>query len=144
MTVKVEKNIITLESINSSLFLNFSIFIANETHPYNSTPSEYADHILNGTLVNDLFDSNTNIINIGISIGALISGIIILGGLLIPLKNSTLMIATLVVFIFWALKIAYFYVANNLLEPDVITWLQNLSLDCVILMSVWIINRKYS
>ena len=94
--------------------------------------------------VNDLFGSNTNIINISISIGALISGIIILGGLFIPLKNSTLMIATLVVFIFWALKIAYFYVANNLLEPDLITWLHNLSLDCVILMSVWIINRKYS
>lgn len=94
--------------------------------------------------VNDLFGSNTNIINISISIGALISGIIILGGLFIPLKNSTLMIATLVIFIFWALKIAYFYVANNLLEPDLITWLHNLSLDCVILMSVWIINRKYS
>ena len=94
--------------------------------------------------VNDLFGNNNNVINIIVSIGAFVSGIIILGGLFIPLKNSTLMIATLVVFIFWALKIAYFYVANNLLEPDVITWLQNLSLDCVILMSVWIINRKYS
>lgn len=94
--------------------------------------------------VNDLFGNNNNIINIIVSIGALISGVIILGGLFIPLKNSTLMIATLVVFIFWALKIVYFYVANNLMEPDLLTWLQNLSLQFVILMSVWIINRKYS
>jgi hypothetical protein len=94
--------------------------------------------------VNDLFGNNNNIINIIVSIGALISGIIILGGLFIPFRNSTLMIATLLVFIFWALKIVYFYVVNNLLEPDVITWLQRLSLDCVVLMSIWIINRKYS
>ncbi len=93
---------------------------------------------------NDILGSNDSIINIIVSIGALVSGIIILGGLFIPLKNSTLMIATLVVFIFWALKIVYFYVANNLMEPDLITWLQNLSLQFVILMSVWIINRKYS
>ncbi|MCK5673066.1 MAG: hypothetical protein KAH95_06805 [Spirochaetales bacterium] len=93
---------------------------------------------------NDILGSNNNLINIVISISALISGVIILGGLLVPLKNSTLMIATLIVFIFWALKIAYFYVVNNLMEPDMITWLHNLSLDFVILMSVWIINRKYS
>ena len=94
--------------------------------------------------VNDLFDNNNNIINIIVSIGALISGVIILGGLFVPLKNSTLMIATLVVFIFWILKIAYFYVANNLMEPDLLTWLQKMSLEFVVLMSVWIINRKYS
>jgi len=95
-------------------------------------------------LVNNLFGNNNNIINIIVSIGALVSGIIILGGLFIPLKNSTLMVATLIVFIFWAVKIAYFYFANNLMEPDVISWLQKLSLDFVVLMSVWIINRKYS
>ncbi|MCK5673093.1 MAG: hypothetical protein KAH95_06940 [Spirochaetales bacterium] len=94
--------------------------------------------------VNDVFGNNNNIINIIVSIGALISGVIILGGLFIPLKNSTLMIATLIVFIFWALKIAYFYFVNNLMEPNLITWLQNLSLQFVVLMSVWIINRKYS
>jgi uncharacterized membrane protein len=95
-------------------------------------------------LVNDLFGNNNNLINIIVSIGALISGVIILGGLFIPLKNSTLMIATLVVFIFWAIKITYFYVANNLMEPDLLTWLQKISLEFVVLMSVWIINRKYS
>jgi hypothetical protein len=42
------------------------------------------------------------------------------------------------------LKIAYFYIANNLMEPDLLTWLQNISLEFVVLMSVWIINRKYS
>jgi len=94
--------------------------------------------------VNDVFGNNNNIINIIVSIGALVSGVIILGGLFVPLKNSTLMIATLVVFIFWALKIAYFYVANNLMEPDLLTWLQKISLEFVVLMSVWIINRKYS
>ncbi|MCF6334808.1 MAG: hypothetical protein L3J12_03610 [Spirochaetales bacterium] len=94
--------------------------------------------------INDLFGNNNNVINIVVSVGALISGIIILGGLFIPMKNSTLMIATLIVFIFWALKIAYFYVANNFLEPNLIVWLQRLSLDCVVLMSIWIINRKYS
>ncbi len=94
--------------------------------------------------INDLFGNNNNIINIIVSVGALVSGIIILGGLFIPMRSSTLMIATLVVIIFWALKIAYFYVANNLFEPDMLTWLQRLSLDCVVLMSLWIINRKYS
>ena len=95
-------------------------------------------------LVNNLFGNNNNIINIIVSVGALVSGIIILGGLFIPLKNSTLMVATLIVFIFWIVKIAYFYFANNLMKPDLISWLQNLSLQFVILMSVWIINRKYS
>lgn len=94
--------------------------------------------------VNDLFGNNSNLINIIVSIGALVSGLIILGGLFIPFKNSTLMIATLFVFIFWILKIVYFYIAHNLMEPDLITWLYKLSLDIVVLMSVWIINRKYS
>jgi uncharacterized membrane protein YphA (DoxX/SURF4 family) len=97
-----------------------------------------------GRMFNDLLGNDNNIINIIISIAALVSGIIILGGLFIPLKNSTLMIATLIVFIFWAVKIAFFYVVNNLMEPNLLTWLQNISLDFVVLMSVWIINRKYS
>ncbi len=95
-------------------------------------------------LVNNLFGNNNNIINIIVSVGALVSGVLILGGLFVPLKNSTLMVATLIVFIFWVVKIAYFYFANNLMEPDLISWLQKLSLDFVVLMSVWIINRKYS
>ncbi len=95
-------------------------------------------------LVNNLFGNNNNIINIIVSVGALVSGVIILGGLFIPLKNSTLMVATVIVFIFWAVKIAYFYFVNNLMEPDLISWLQKVSLDFVVLMSVWIINRKYS
>ena len=93
---------------------------------------------------NDFLGNNSTIINLAVSILALISGLILLGGIFIPFKNSTLMIATLIVFIFWALKIAYFYFVNNFTEPGLIPWLQNLSVDCVILMSVWTINRKYA
>ena len=90
------------------------------------------------------FGGNGNYISITIAILELISGVIILGGLLVPMKNSTLMIASLAVFVFWALRIAYFFFINNFVEPDLLLWLQKLSLDCVVLMSVWIINRKYS
>lgn len=90
------------------------------------------------------FGGKVDYITIAISILELISGIIILGGLFIPIKNSTLMIASLAVFVFWALKIIYFSFINNFLDPDILIWLQHLSLDFVILMSVWIINRKYS
>lgn len=85
-----------------------------------------------------------NYLNVAIAVLEMISGIIILGGLFVPMKNSTLMIASLFVFVFWALKIVYFFFFNNFLEPDLIVWLQRLSLDCVVLMSLWIINRKYS
>lgn len=90
------------------------------------------------------FGGKVDYVNIAVSILAMLSGIIILGGLFVPMKNSTLMIASLAVFVFWALKILYFFFFNNFLEPDLIVWLQRLSLDCVVLMSVWIINRKYS
>ena len=90
------------------------------------------------------FGGKVDYVNIAISILAMLSGIIILGGLFVPMKNSTLMIASFAVFIFWALKILYFFFFNNFLEPDFIVWLQRLALDCVVLMSVWIINRKYS
>ncbi len=90
------------------------------------------------------FGGRVNYLNIAIAVLEMISGIIILGGLFVPMKNSTLMIASLFVFVFWALRIVYFFFFNNFLEPDLIVWLQRLSLDCVVLMSVWIINRKYS
>ncbi len=90
------------------------------------------------------FGGKVNYISITIAVLELISGVIILGGLFVPMKNSTLMIASLAVFIFWAVRIAYFFFVNNFTEPDLLTWLQRLSLDCVVLMSVWIIQRKYS
>ncbi len=90
------------------------------------------------------FGGKVNYISITIAVLELISGVIILGGLFVPMKNSTLMIASLAVFIFWAVRIAYSFFVNNFTEPDLLTWLQSLSLDCVVLMSVWIIQRKYS
>jgi len=90
------------------------------------------------------FGGRGSYINIAIFVMELVSGIIMLGGLFVPMKNSTLMTASLAVFVFWALKIVYFFFVNNFLQPDLLVWLQRLSLDCVVLMSVWIINRKYS
>lgn len=97
-----------------------------------------------GRVLAKTFGGKVDYISITISILELISGVIILVGLFVPMKNSTLMIASLAVFVFWALRIAYFFFINNFMEPDLVIWLQKLSLDCVVLMSVWIINRKYS
>ncbi len=90
------------------------------------------------------FGGKVDYISITIAILEIISGVIILVGLLVPMKNSTLMIASLAVFIFWAVRIVYFFFINNFAQPVFFVWLQKLSLDSIVLMSVWVINRKYS
>ncbi len=96
-----------------------------------------------GRAIAKVLGGKASYISITIAVLELISGVIILGGLFVPMKNSTLMIASLVVFVFWAVRIAYLFFVNNFTEPDLLIWLQKLSLDCVVLMSVWIIHRKY-
>ncbi len=90
------------------------------------------------------FGGKTLYIAVTIAVLELLSGIVILGGLFVPMKNSTLMIASFAVFVFWAVNIVYFFFINNFAEPDLFLWIQRLALDCVVLMSIWIINRKYS
>ncbi len=105
---------------------------------YNSDISRF------GRAVIRVFGGRNDILSVLISILCLVSGAILLLGLFMSMKTRLLYASALGVFIFWAVRIFYMFFLNNIFEPDFLVWLQQLSLDLVILSAVWLISRRYA
>ena len=90
-----------------------------------------------------LFGNDTMLLLIT-AIVELIAGVILLAGVFAPIDKKYMFIAGLIILILWAVSIAVSYFINNLLEPDIISWLQGFSLQLIILAGLWAVTSRYS
>jgi hypothetical protein len=91
-----------------------------------------------------IFGGRNDTLNIIVSILSLVSGAILLLGIFLSIQARVMYAAGLAIFVYWALRIIYFFFLNDIFEPDFLAWLERLSLDVVVLASVWIVARRYA
>ncbi len=137
-----KKSSISLGSTNTLIQIAVALFFISlgilEITAYNSGASEFARSF------SKAFGGKNDIMSIIIAILELVSGIIILGSIFVPVQQRLLFIATFAIGIFWIIKIVMAYFLNNFIEPNFFVWLNRLSIDLLVLASVWMVNRETS
>ena len=105
---------------------------------YNSRFAEW------GRSIDRFFGRADNPINIIVAIAELVAGIIIGLALFVPVTGKAAWIASLVMVIVWIVKILWIYFLNGIFDPTFIIWLNGLSVALIVLIGLWVVNRKYA
>ncbi len=97
-----------------------------------------------GRELNRFFGGTNNPFNLIVAIAELVAGVIVLAGVFVSGQARLLFAATLVISILWAILIVVNFFAQDAFQPDFLTWLNRLAADLIILLALWLINRKYA
>jgi hypothetical protein len=97
-----------------------------------------------GRGMNKLFGRSGDPLNLVVAIVEIVAGVIVFAGVFFAVRSRLLYGATLVIAILWIIQIILSFFASNFAEPDFIVWLNRLAADLVVLLSLWLINRKYA
>lgn len=97
-----------------------------------------------GRSVTQLFGGKNDPTALIIAIVNLIAGALLVLALFVPVRGNLLSLLTLIIVIVWIVQAVLRYFVNDFLEPDFLTWLNGLSLDLIVLTSLWIVNRRYA
>lgn len=120
--------------------LGVFIFILglNGLTSYNSTLGEL------GRAASKLFGGGSNqTIAMIVAILELVAGVILVAGVFLPIDSKALFFAAFAICILWIAKIVLNYFFGSFLEPSLLTWLEKLSLEIVILVSLWNVSMAY-
>jgi hypothetical protein len=97
-----------------------------------------------GRGVNRLFGRASNPFNIFMAVVEIAAGVVVFAGVFVTLKSRLLYWLTIVIAIVWILEIIIVFFAQGIFEPDFLVWLNRLSADLIILLALWLINRRYA
>lgn len=97
-----------------------------------------------GRDVNRLFGRANDPMTVIVSVVELVAGILVLAALFVPVRTRWLYWTTLVVAIVWAVWIILDLFVNGIFEPSFLSWLNQLAEALVMLLALWLINRKYA
>ena len=116
-----------------ALFLVGLLAVVN----YNSSGREL------GRAVTQFFGGKSDALDLVFGILLLISGVFVTTAMVLPLDRKLLMLATLIAFLVWAIRIVLVYFAADIFEPNFLVWVAPLSIDLIVLMVLWVVCRKY-
>ncbi len=94
--------------------------------------------------LNRAFGGSNNPFSLIVAIVELAAGAIVLLGLFTSVRSGLLAAATLVIAILWVIQIIIVFFARNIFEPQFLVWLNRLAADLIVLLALWLINRKYA
>jgi hypothetical protein len=97
-----------------------------------------------GRDVNRLFGRANDPFNVIVAAVELAAGILVLAALFVPVKTRWLYWTTLVIAIVWAVWIVLDLFVNGIFEPSFLKWLNQLAQSLILLLALWLINRKYA
>ncbi len=97
-----------------------------------------------GRDLNGLFGGSNNPINLIVAIVELAAGAIVFAALFVNVTSRVIYVLTIIIAILWVVEIIVAFFAYNAFEPDFIVWLNRLAADVIILLGLWLINRKYA
>jgi uncharacterized membrane protein YphA (DoxX/SURF4 family) len=90
------------------------------------------------------FGGSNNPFTLIVAIVELAAGAIVLLGLFVSMRSGLLAAATLVIAILWVIQIIIVFFARDIFEPEFLVWLNRLAADLIVLLALWLINRKYA
>jgi len=91
-----------------------------------------------------LFGGANNPMNVIIAILELAAGVIVFAALFVMVKSRILYVLTFIIAILWIVEIIIGFFAYGVFEPNFVVWLNGLSADAIILLALWLINRRYA
>jgi hypothetical protein len=94
--------------------------------------------------LNGLFGRADNPVNLVVAIAELVAGIIVGLALFVPIERRVIWIACIVIVILWIINILFVFFFNNTFAPDFAIWLNGLSVDLIILASLWLVTKRYA
>jgi uncharacterized membrane protein YphA (DoxX/SURF4 family) len=74
----------------------------------------------------------------------IVMGALLVLGLFLTLADDVTKILGLALFVLWGLYMVVTFIVNGFLKPDFLTWLYRFSWNAVILISIWIVGRRYA
>lgn len=97
-----------------------------------------------GRDINRLFGHANDPFTIIVAIVELVAGVLVLAALFVPVRRRWLFWTTLVIAVVWAAWIVLDLFVNGIFEPTFLAWLNQLAASLVLLLALWLINRKYA
>ncbi len=97
-----------------------------------------------GRDINRLFGRANDPVTVIVSVVELVAGVLLLAALFVPVKTRWLYWTTLVIAIVWAVWIVLDLFVNGIFEPSFLKWLNQLAQTLILLLALWMINRKYT
>jgi hypothetical protein len=82
--------------------------------------------------------------NLAMGILEIVAGVIVVAGLFVAMRGRVLYVLTLIIVAVWIVAIIFAFFVNRIFEPDFLSWLNRLSLYVVVLIALWMINRRYA
>ena len=135
MAKKVSFEVVLLLQLGVGLFLA-TLGIAGIAH-YNTDLNEL------GRAVTRLFGGKNDPTSLVVAIVQLVAGAAVLGALFVPVKGKALSFLTLAVTVLWLVYLVV-VAARTAFEPDLVSWLNTLAADLVVLVALWMVNRRYA
>jgi len=133
---KAAVDVTTILQIVVAVFL-ITLGLIGITH-YNSNLAQF------GRGMNRLFGRANDPLNLVVAIIEIVAGVIVFAGVFFAVQSKLLYATTLVIAILWIIQIILSFFASNFAEPDLIVWLNRLAADLIVLLSLWLVNRKYA
>jgi len=97
-----------------------------------------------GRGMNRMFGRSGDPLNLVVAIVEIVAGGIVFAGVFFAVRSRLLYGATLVIAILWIIQIILSFFASNFAEPDLVVWINRLAADLIVLLALWLINRKYA
>ena len=97
-----------------------------------------------GRDLNRAFGRASNPVNLIVGIVELVAGVIVLAGLFMRESGRLVYATTIVIAILWVIQIIVIFFAQGIFEPDFWVWANRLAADLIILLALWLINRRYA
>ncbi len=97
-----------------------------------------------GRGLNRLFGRPNDPFNLIAAIVQLAAGVIVFAGVFANVRSRLLYWATMVIAILWAVEIFIGFFVQGIFQPEFVIWLNRLAADLIILLALWLINRRYA
>ena len=97
-----------------------------------------------GRSMNRLFGTGNNPLNIIVAVMEMVAGVIVFAGLFVNVRSRLVYWLTMIIAILWVVEIFIGFFAQGPFEPDFLIWLNRLCADVIILLALWLANRKYA
>ena len=97
-----------------------------------------------GRGLNRLFGRPDNPVNLAVAIVELAAGAIVFIALFVTMTSRLIYWLTMIIAILWVVEIIIGFLGQDLFQPDLLIWLNRLAAEVIILLALWLINRKYA
>lgn len=89
------------------------------------------------------FGSNQTLA-LAMAVVEIVMGALLVLGLFVTLSDDVTKVLGFVLFVLWGLYMVVSFIVNDFIKPDLLTWLYRVSWNSVILVSLWIVGKRYA